>query len=418
MSDTFDVVVIGGGIVGMATAMAVLASQERRTLAVLEAEDELALHQTGRNSGVIHSGIYYKPGSLKATLCVRGRASLLRFCEERNVPTELCGKVIVASNEEQKAALDVLEKRAAANGVNAHRCSAEELREREPEVAGVASLFVPDTGIVDYAEVTRAMASVVRERGGEVRMSSRVIGIRPGASEFAIETQRGVVKARNIINCAGLHCDQIAVMCGLTPGIAIIPFRGEYFDLVPASRGLCKNLIYPVPDARYPFLGVHFTRAVSGKVEAGPNAVLAWKREGYEKTSFSFDDSSALLTYTGFWKMAAQHWKTGVGEMYRSLSKAAFVRSLQTLVPRITAADLEPGRAGVRAQAVDADGKLADDFRLVEAEAMLHVLNAPSPAATASIAIGEYLAAAAARTFRAPIRSTPATHPTHPTRTR
>lgn len=280
----------------------------------------------------------------------------------------------------------------------------EELREREPAVRGVASLFVPDTGIVDYAEVTREMASVVRERGGEVRLSSRVLRIRPGPSEFVIETAAGVVTARNIINCAGLHCDQIAIMCGLTPGIRIIPFRGEYYDLVPASRGLCKNLIYPVPDARYPFLGVHFTRAVSGKVEAGPNAVLAFKREGYDKTSFSLGDSAALLAYGGFWKMASQHWRTGVGEMHRSLSKAAFVRSLQALVPEITAADLVPGRAGVRAQAVDADGKLADDFRLVEGDAMLHVLNAPSPAATASIAIGEYLATAAERTFRAPTR--------------
>ncbi len=403
MSDAFDVVVIGGGIVGMATAMAIL-GKKARTLAVLEAESELALHQTGRNSGVIHSGIYYKPGSLKATLCVEGRRSMLRFCEEHDVKTELCGKVIVATTEAEKAALDVLAQRGAANGVNVHPCSVEELREREPAVSGVASLFVPDTGIVDYAAVTRAMASVVRERGGEVRLSSRVLAIRPGASEFTIETESGVVTARNIVNCAGLHCDQIAVMCGLRPGIAIIPFRGEYYDLVPASRGLCKNLIYPVPDARYPFLGVHFTRAVSGKVEAGPNAVLAFKREGYDRSSFSFKDSAALIAYGGFWKMASQHWKTGIGEMHRSLSKAAFVRSLQALIPAVTAADLEPGRAGVRAQAVDADGKLADDFRLVEGEAMLHVLNAPSPAATASIAIGEHLAAAAERTVRAPTR--------------
>jgi L-2-hydroxyglutarate oxidase len=401
MSDTVDVAVIGGGIVGMATAMALLGNKPR-SLAVLEAESELAAHQTGRNSGVIHSGIYYKPGSLKATLCVRGREAMLRFCEEHGVRTELCGKVIVATREEEKPALDVLVQRGAANGVEVRRLSTEELREREPTVSGVASVFVPATGIVDYADVTRAMAVVVGERGGEVRLSSRVLAIEPGASEFTIETERGVVRARNIINCAGLHCDRIAVMCGLTPGIAIIPFRGEYYDLVESSRGLCKNLIYPVPDARYPFLGVHFTRAVSGKVEAGPNAVLAFKREGYDKTSFSFKDSAALVGYGGFWKMASQHWKTGFSEMYRSLSKAAFVRSLQALIPEITAADLEPGRAGVRAQAVDADGKLADDFRLVEGKAMLHVLNAPSPAATASIAIGEYLAATAQRSFRAP----------------
>ncbi len=403
MSEAFDVVVVGGGIVGMATAMAIL-GRKPRSLAVLEAESELATHQTGRNSGVIHSGIYYKPGSLKATLCVRGREAMLRFCEERGVRTELCGKVIVATREEEKAALEVLVQRGAANGVEVRHQANEELREREPAVSGVASVFVPATGIVDYAEVTRAMASVVRERGGEVRLDSRVLAIKPGVSEFTIETERGVVTARNIINCAGLHCDEIAVMCGLKPGIAIIPFRGEYYDLVAARRKLCKNLIYPVPDARYPFLGVHFTRAVSGKVEAGPNAVLAFKREGYEKTSFSFKDSAALIGYGGFWRMAGQHWKTGISEMYRSLNKAAFVRSLQALIPEVTAEDLEPGRAGVRAQAVDADGKLADDFRLVEGEAMLHVLNAPSPAATASIAIGEYLAAAAERTFRPPSR--------------
>ncbi len=403
MKSTFDVVVIGGGIVGMATAMAVL-GRRPRTLAVLEAEGELAAHQTGRNSGVIHSGIYYKPGSLKATLCVRGREALVRFCADRGVTTEICGKVIVATRDEEVSALEVLAERAAANGVRAQRCSIEELREREPAVRGKASLFVPETGIVSYAAVTRAMAAVVQERGGEVRLGSRVIAIRPGPTEFAVETVAGTLTAKNIINCAGLHSDRIAVMCGLTPNVAIIPFRGEYYDLVQARRGLCKNLIYPVPDPRFPFLGVHYTRAVDGKVEAGPNAVLAFKREGYRKTDFSPKDIASLLAYGGFWKMASQHWRTGFAEMHRSLSKAAFVRSLQALIPEITAADLEPGRAGVRAQAVDADGLLADDFRLLEGEAMLHVLNAPSPAATASIAIGESLAASAERVFRLPIR--------------
>jgi (S)-2-hydroxyglutarate dehydrogenase len=403
VKDAFEVVVIGGGIVGMATAMAIL-GRRARSLAVLEAETELAAHQTGRNSGVIHSGIYYKPGSLKAKLCVSGREAMLRFCEERGVPTEPCGKVIVATREEEIPALEVLVERGAKNGVPVQRLTTEELHEREPAVSGVASVFVGATGIVDYGAVTRAMAEVVAERGGEVRLGSRVLAITPGASEFVIQTERGIVRARNIVNCAGLHCDEVARMCGMDPGIAIIPFRGEYYDLVPERRQLCRNLIYPVPDARFPFLGVHFTRATSGKVEAGPNAVLAFKREGYDKTSFSFDDSAALLTYLGFWKMAGQHWRTGLGEMHRSLSKAAFVRSLQALVPSVTAADLVPGRAGVRAQAVDRDGKLADDFRLAQGEAMLHVLNAPSPAATASIAIGEHLAAAAERVFRAPVR--------------
>ena len=399
MENTFDVVVIGGGIVGMATAMALL-GRKPRSLAVLEAETDLAAHQTGRNSGVIHSGIYYKPASLKATLCVEGRSSMLRFCEERGVPTERCGKVIVATRDDERPALEALAERGAANGVAVERLTPEQLREREPHVRGVASLFVPGTGIVQYAAVTRAMAAVVEERGGEVRLGSRVLEVTPGPRHFSIETEKGVLTARNIINCAGLHCDEIARMCGLTPGIAIIPFRGEYYDLVPTSRGLCKHLIYPVPDARFPFLGVHFTRAVDGTVEAGPNAVLAFKREGYDKTSFSLRDTAALLSYGGFWKMASQHWRTGIGEMHRSFSKAAFVRSLQALVPEITGADLEPGRAGVRAQAVDADGKLADDFRLLEGEAMLHVLNAPSPAATASIAIGERLAISAERVFR------------------
>lgn len=400
MANSFDVVVIGGGIVGMATAMALL-GRKPRTLAVLEAESDLAAHQTGRNSGVLHSGIYYKPGSLKATLCVQGRDAMVRFCEERGVPTEICGKVIVATRDEELPALEMLAERGAKNGVRVSRCGVSELREREPAVRGRAALYVPDTGIVSYAEVTRAMAGVVQERGGDVRLGARVMGIAAEARAFVIETARGTVTARNIINCAGLHCDQIATMCGLTPQVAIVPFRGEYYDLVPARRSLCKNLIYPVPDARYPFLGVHFTRAVDGSVEAGPNAVLALKREGYKKSDFDFEDVAALLGYVGFWKMASQHWLTGVREMHRSLRKAAFVKSLQALIPDIQANDLAPGRAGVRAQAVDTDGKLVDDFRLLEGEAMLHVLNAPSPAATASIAIGESLAAAAERVFRA-----------------
>jgi L-2-hydroxyglutarate oxidase len=398
--DSVAVAVIGGGIVGMATAMALLGKDRSRSLVVLEAERALAAHQTGRNSGVIHSGIYYKPGSLKATLCVTGRRAMLRFCEERGVPTELCGKVIVATSDHERAALEVIVERGADNGVAVRRLTPEELREREPAVAGVASVLVGDTGIVNYAEVTRQMAEVVRERGGEVRLGARVLGVHAGPREFTIETAEGTVRAQNIINCAGLQSDRVAAMCGVAPEVAIIPFRGEYYDLIPARRGLCKHLIYPVPDARYPFLGVHYTRAVDGSVEAGPNAVLALRREGYDKTSFSLRDTAALLGYPGFWRMARQHARTGLSEMVRSLSKGVFVRSLQTLIPEITAADLAPGRAGVRAQAVDTAGRLVDDFRLVEREAMLHVLNAPSPAATASIAIGEHLAAAAERTFR------------------
>lgn len=399
MTRTFDVAVVGGGIVGMATALALLGRQ-KRSLVVLEAEPELAMHQTGRNSGVIHSGIYYKPGSLKATLCVRGREKMMAFCAERGIPYEMCGKVIVATREEERAALDVLERRAAENGVDARRISKAELKEREPAVSAVAALLVSGTGIVDYATVIREMASVVLERGGELQKGARVLAIEPGADAFAIETTAGAVLAKNLINCAGLHSDDVAKMCGLSLATAIIPFRGEYYDLVPERRSVCKHLVYPVPDPRFPFLGVHFTRAVDGKVEAGPNAVLAFKREGYERTSFSFGDTAKLVSYGGFWRMAGKYWRMGLHEMHRSLSKAAFVRSLQVLIPEITASDLEPGRAGVRAQAVDEDGSLADDFRLVEGEAMLHVLNAPSPAATASLAIGEHLATTAERVFR------------------
>jgi L-2-hydroxyglutarate oxidase len=397
--ERYDVVVVGGGVVGMATALALLACKPRKLL-VLEAEPELAAHQTGRNSGVIHSGIYYKPGSLKATLCVRGKQQMLDFCREQGVPVDICGKVIVATNDDERPALETLVKRAEENGVRVVRLTPEQLREREPHVLGVASVLVPDTGIVNYGEVNRAMSRLVIERGADVRLAARVTAVTAGPSEFSLETASGTVLARNIVNCAGLQSDRVARMCGAKPGVAIIPFRGEYYDLAPRSRGLCKHLIYPVPDARYPFLGVHYTRMMSGGVEAGPNAVLALKREGYTRTSFSLRDTAELLAYEGFWKMARQHWRTGMGELARSMQKSRFVRSLQALIPEITEGDLEPGRAGVRAQAVDHEGRLIDDFRLVEGHAMLHVLNAPSPAATASLAIGEHLAQTAERCFR------------------
>lgn len=394
-----DVAVIGGGIVGMATAKALL-EMGRERIVVLEAEAALGEHQTGRNSGVIHSGIYYKPGSLKAKLCAEGRDAMLRFCEERGIPHERCGKVIVATRDEQMSALEELERRGRANGLAPRRAAREEIREREPHVACVAGLVVEETGIVKFAEVLRSMGALVGERGGEVRTASRVRGIARDGAAFVLETERGEVRAKNLVNCAGLHCDRIARMAGADPGLAIIPFRGEYYDLVAEKRGLCKDLIYPVPDPRFPFLGVHLTRAVDGTVEAGPNAVLAMKREGYFKTSFAFGDVAALLGYPGFWRMASRHAKTGTFEMYRSLVKAAFVRAVQELVPEVTGRDLVPGRAGVRAQAVEPSGALVDDFRVVPGEAMLHVLNAPSPAATASLAIGKFVAEAGARVFR------------------
>lgn len=395
-----DVVVIGGGIVGMATACELLA-ERRRDLVVLEAEPTLGEHQTGRNSGVIHSGAYYKPGSLKATLCREGREAMYRFCEERGIPHERCGKVIVATTPEEVPRLERIEQRARQNGLDPVRASADEIREREPHVRCIAGLFIRETGIVRYADVLRSMASLVTERSGEVRTSARVTAIRREGRSFIITTTSGVLRARNLVNCAGLQSDRIARLAGAAVELRIIPFRGEYYDLVPERRSLCTNLIYPVPDPAFPFLGVHLTRATDGTVEAGPNAVLAFKREGYRFSAFSSDDVIDTLEFPGFWKMATRHARVGLFEMYRSLSKAAFVRSVQGLIPAIRPEDLVIGRAGVRAQAVEPDGTLVDDFRIVSGGAMLHVLNAPSPAATASLAIGRYIARETARVFRA-----------------
>ncbi len=400
MTDTFDIAIIGGGIVGMATAKALLEKQAR-SLVVLEAEQELAAHQTGRNSGVIHSGIYYKPGSLKATLCAAGREEMFRFCAERGITHERCGKIIVATGERELPALDELERRGRANGLTrVRRCGPEELREREPHVAGIAGLEVGETGIVRYASVLEEMAKVVGELGGEVRRGARVMDVAVRRGGFVLGTPQGEIACTNIVNCAGAQCDRIARMCGVETGVQIIPFRGEYYDLLPHRRGLVKDLIYPVPDARYPFLGVHFTRATDGTVEAGPNAVLAFARNGYTRDIVSPEDLGELLGFPGFWKMARQHWRMGVMEMRRSLSEAAFVKALQKLIPEIQPEDVTPGRAGIRAQALDVNGKLLDDFRLAEGPGMLHVLNAPSPAATASLAIGKSLAESAERVFR------------------
>lgn len=393
-----EVAVVGGGIVGMATAAELLARGRRAV--VLEAEAALGEHQTGRNSGVIHSGIYYKPGSFKARLCAEGREAMFAFCEEHGIAHERCGKVIVATRPELVRMLDELERRGRANGLEPVRMSAEEIKEHEPHVSCLAGLFVKETGIVKFRHVLEALAKLVEQRGGEVRRSARVEGIARDAGDFVLRTAAGEVRAKNLVNCAGLHCDRIARMAGADPDLTIIPFRGEYYDLVEDRRSLCKNLVYPVPDPRFPFLGVHLTRAPDGQVEAGPNAVLAWKREGYAKTDFSLDDVMELLGFRGFWQMASRHMKTAVLEMHRSLSKPAFVRAVQELVPEIRSEDLIPGRAGVRAQAVLPDGTLVDDFRFAEGPGMLHVLNAPSPAATASLAIAKHVATAAERVFR------------------
>jgi L-2-hydroxyglutarate oxidase len=404
-SGTRDVAVIGGGIVGVATALA-LRRMTRATVTVLEAESHLATHQTGRNSGVIHAGLYYKPGSLKARNCTAGREALYRYCAEHGVPAERCGKLVVATTSEELPALDELERRGRANGLRGlRRLSAGELDEVEPEVRGLAGLLVPETGIVDYAQVTAALAGDLRRLDGEVRTDARVLSLARSGSDTVLSTASGEVRGRYVIACAGLQADRVARRCGVDPGVRIVPFRGEYWELAPERRGLVRNLIYPVPDPRFPFLGVHFTRKISGAVEAGPNAVLALRREGYRKTSFSLRDTAAVLSAPAFWRLAARYWRTGMAEMWRSASRRAFARALQRLVPEVTAADLRPGGAGVRAQALDDAGNLLDDFHIVEADRQIHVLNAPSPAATASLAIGEHLARLAAERWSLPARS-------------
>jgi (S)-2-hydroxyglutarate dehydrogenase len=403
--DHCDVAVIGGGIVGLATAMA-LVDQTRASIVVLEAEDQLAAHQTGHNSGVIHSGLYYKPGSLKARNCVAGREALYRFCAGHGIAHERCGKVVVAVDERERPRLEELERRGRANGLQGlRRLGPQELREHEPHARGVAGLFVPDTGIVDYTAVTEAYAGRVRDAGGRIVTRARVTACRRDASpggataDLVVETAQGVLRCGALVNCAGLHSDHVARLCGVEPGVRIVPFRGEYYDLVPQRQGLVRNLVYPVPDPAFPFLGVHFTRMVRGGVEAGPNAVLALRREGYGRADFSLRDTAELLAYAGFWRMGLRHWRMGLHESWRSTSTGAFVAALRRLVPEITRADVVRAGAGVRAQALGPDGRLCDDFLIVEADRMVHVLNAPSPAATASITIGRAIAARAAERF-------------------
>jgi (S)-2-hydroxyglutarate dehydrogenase len=399
-SRVYDIAIIGGGIVGTATAMALM-NQSKPSLVILEAENQLAAHQTGHNSGVIHSGLYYKPGSLKARNCVEGRQAMYAFCQEHGIAVENCGKVVVATQESDLKALNTLEERGKANGLEGMRRlnSAKEIQEYEPHVAGIAGLFVPQTGIVDYKGVTATYAKIVQAAGAEIRTSSRVKGIHRMNDEIVLETPSGEVHCKNLINCGGLQSDRIARMAGVDPKLQIVPFRGEYYEVVPEREHLVKNLIYPVPDPRFPFLGVHFTRMVLGGVEAGPNAVLSFKREGYSHWSFSLGDTLTFATYLGFWRMAMKYWKMSIGEFYRSFSKKAFVRALQGLIPELNEADVHPAGAGVRAQALEPTGQLVDDFRIVEAPHMVHVLNAPSPAATASISIGKAIAEMANKSF-------------------
>jgi L-2-hydroxyglutarate oxidase len=394
---TYDIAVIGGGIVGLSFAMQATEIFPRIRIVVLEKESGVARHQTGHNSGVIHSGVYYKEGSLKARLCVAGAREMVEFCTRHGIPHEVCGKLIVATNSEEAARLEDLLARGVANGLEGLRLLAREaMLEIEPHAGGVRALHVPSTGITDYAAVTAKYAEIATQHGAEVRTGAEVVGFdRSGGTSggtsgnaVVVRTRAGDFAARYVVNCAGLQSDRVARMAGDDPQMILVPFRGEYYDLAAARQSLVRGLIYPVPDPRYPFLGVHFTRRIQGNVDAGPNAVLAFQREGYRWRDFDFGETMEVLLDAGFRAMARQHWKNGLGEFRRSLWKREFVRSCQRLVPEVRMEDMTPGGSGVRAQAVGADGAMVDDFRFVARERFLHVLNVPSPAATASLPIG------------------------------
>lgn len=401
MTDSrYDVIIIGGGAVGLGVGLEITRRFPRQKLLLVEKENAVARHQSGHNSGVIHSGVYYKPGSLKARLCVAGAGAMVEFCREHAIPHNVCGKVIVATHEEELPGLDELRRRGAANGLKGLRViDAQELREIEPHASGLRALLVPSTGVTDFARVCEKYAQLITINGGTVLTSAGVEGIRRWAQEIVIETGKGAFATNSLINCAGLYSDRIARMAGDDPGIVIVPFRGEYYDLIPERAPLVRALIYPVPDPRFPFLGVHFTRRITGRVDAGPNAVLALAREGYRHTDVSLSDLMSSLAFPGFWRMARKHWRNGMGEWHRSLSKTAFVRALQRLLPEIQERDLVPGGSGVRAQALKPDGVLVDDFQFVPSGKVLHVLNVPSPAATASLMIGKTIVETAARSL-------------------
>ena len=385
----YGVIIVGGGIVGLSVALEITQRFPRLRTLLLEKEDRVARHQSSHNSGVIHSGIYYKPGSLKAKLCVAGAAAMVEFCREHCIPHSICGKVIVATRPEELQSLEELRRRGEANGVAGVRLiGSAELRELEPSASGLNALVVPSTGVTDYAAVCDKYAELIVERGGSILTSAEVLSLKRGASEIVAETKRGAFSTTYFINCAGLFSDRISRMAGDEPEVTIAPFRGEYYNLTPERSSLVRALIYPVPDPRFPFLGVHFTRRISGRVDAGPNAVLAFRREGYRRTDFKLKDLASSLAFPGFWRMGARYWRSGFDEVHRSFSKAAFVRALQRMVPAVRDEDLVPGGSGVRAQALKRDGTLVDDFQFVQSGNVLHVLNVPSPAATASLMIG------------------------------
>lgn len=383
---------VGGGIVGLSTAMSLCERLPGPDVVVLEKEPDWARHQTGRNSGVIHSGVYYRPGSLKAKLARTGAAAMVDFCRRNGLAHEVCGKLIVATEQEELPRLEELARRARENGVAAELVGRDGIRALEPHASGIAALHVPEAGIADYRAVARRLAAIAAQAGAQLHVGAEVQSIAPDASGVTVGTTVGPFRARYLVNCAGLHADRLARLAGVNPGVRIVPFRGEYFELEPASRGLVRNLIYPVPDPAFPFLGVHLTRMIDGSVHVGPNAVLALSREGYRRRDVSVRDTAAVLGYSGFRRLAAKHWREGSREVWRSLSRSAFARSAQRLVPAVGRGDLVPSPAGVRAQALHPSGALVDDFLFIRSDRCLHVANAPSPAATASLPIGSMIA--------------------------
>lgn len=392
MSSPYDFAIVGGGIVGLSTGWELSNKYPSASILVLEKESSWAAHQTGHNSGVIHSGIYYQPGGFKAKFARDGNRSMFDFCVEHDIPHENCGKVIVATKPEELPIMERLYERGLKNQLDVSKIGAAELKEIEPHVQGLGALRVQSAGIVNYRQVCGTLAGLIAQRGGDMQLNTRVEEIRRTADHIELITRTASFKTRFLVNCAGLHSDRVARLDKVDPELKIVPFRGEYFELNPDRRHLVKHLIYPVPNPAFPFLGVHYTRMIGGHVEAGPNAVLAFKREGYRKTDFNLMDFSEVIAYPGFWKLSMKYWKEGGEEMIRSLSKAAFVRSLQKLIPEIDGSDLTPAPAGVRAQALKGNGSLVDDFHLVKGDRSIHVCNAPSPAATASLEIGKYIA--------------------------
>lgn len=386
-----DVAIVGGGIVGLATAYQLLRRFPGTRVVVLEKEDRVAPHQSSHNSGVLHTGIYYRPGSLRAQNCRAGKLAMQAFCDQEEIPYRICGKVIVAVSEAELPQLDVLFQRGQANGVRCSMLTQEELREIEPHTAGIRAIHVPEAGIVDYPAVSRRLAERIQEVGGTIRLGARVTAIRESSDRIIIESTKGAVESRFLMTCAGLHADRVTKLSGRVPEAPIVPFRGEYYQLVPEAEHLCRGLIYPVPDPKFPFLGVHFTRMIHGGVDCGPNAVLAFAREGYRRTDLNPADLWEALAHPGFRRLALRNWRTGAGEMWRSWNKAAFVKALQRLVPAIQAKHLIPAPAGVRAQALRLDGTLVDDFVIQQSGRVVNVGNAPSPAATSSLNIGNLL---------------------------